>query len=103
MTPRELMIIMAKRSLDRILVETEDSDFDGEFGGWSRRICDDAERLKADIEDLEDEGPEISVELVDTLADAIELAQHLEQKNRTEAKFWSMIDDRIDEMRLEDR
>lgn len=103
MTSRELMIVMAKRSLDRILSETEDSDFDAEFGDWSRGIRDDAERLKADIEVLEDEGPEISVELVDVLVDAIELAQNLEKKNQTEAKFWSMIDDRVDEMRLENR
>ncbi|SEW00671.1 hypothetical protein [Halobacterium jilantaiense] len=95
--PRELMIGMAKRSLNKILAETEDEDITDEFEDWHTDIRENAVELYETIEFLENEEAEISVELIDALVDALELARDYEQMQKTEAQFWSEVNARIDE------
>lgn len=99
-SPRELMISMAKRSLDKILTEIDNIEMTEEFDNSIVGIQNDAEEVYEDIEHLEENEDEISVELIDALVRAVELARDLEQLQRTEAEFWSHINNRIDERRL---
>lgn len=96
MPPRELMVRMTKRGLDRILSETREDEITDEFEDWQGKIRNDAKELQKEIEALEEED-EISVELIDTLVESIELARDYEQLQKTEAAFWGQIEAKIDE------
>lgn len=96
--PRELMIEMTKRSLDRMLAE---DDMPEDVGDRLEGLQMEAERLRDELEAVEDVEDEITVELIDLLVETMELAQSFEHLQRMENEFWRQVDIEIDERRLQ--
>jgi len=95
--PRDLMIEMARRGLDRMLAEEDmPEDLDDKLEGLQM----EAERLRDELEAIEDVEDEISVELIDVLAETIELAQNFEYLQYMESEFWRMTPTEPEEHRL---
>lgn len=96
--PRELMIEMTKRSLDKILAEKEMiEDLNDRLIGLQR----EAEDLYDELAALESEQDEITVDLIDLLVEAMEIAQAFEKLQRMEAEFWRQVEIEMDEQRLQ--
>lgn len=96
--PRELMIEMTKRSLDRMLAE---DNMPEDLGDRLEGLQMEAERLHDDIEAIEDVENEITVELIDVLVETMELAQNFEHLQYMESEFWRQVEIEIDERRLQ--
>lgn len=95
--PRDLMIEMARRGLDRMLAEEDmPEDLDDRLEGLQM----EAERLLDELEAIEDMEDEITVELIDVLVETIELAQNFEHLQHMESKFWRMVETEPEERRL---
>ena len=95
--PRELMIEMTKRSLDRMLAE---DDMPEDIGDQLEGLQTEAEQLRIELEAMEDAEDEITVQLIDLLVETIELAQSFEHLQHMENEFWQKGEIEIDESRL---
>lgn len=95
--PRELMIEMTKRSLDRMLAE---DDMPEDIGDQLEGLQTEAEQLRIELEAMEDAEDEITVQLIDLLVETIELAQSFEHLQHMENEFWQKVEIEIDESRL---
>jgi len=95
--PRELMIEMTKRSLDRMLAE---DDMPEDIGDQLEGLQTEAEQLRIELEAMEDAEDEITVQLIDLLVETIELAQSFEHLQHMENEFWRKVEIEIDESRL---